>query len=235
MNKARYAKLFFAMSGMNCMKRSEGQVQWMVIGVLMVLFPVTFEMFPYAKRLIVWFCCRRVNDDNGEAKKTDGETKSSVPINEDHARAKEVLNDESLARTTVTFEPGQLGFAVTADGVVSELLEGGQAAKKGVRRGWHVLEVDGAKPNHHDISKNEEVVPPVEELIVKRRGGFEPYTIMFLTEQEIVEGNSNIIDHMVDREKQIAADKAAKAATVAEKEEGLRQRKPDEAEKEDKS
>merc|ERR1712039_254460 len=81
------------------------------------------------------------------------------------------------------------------DGVVSIMLEDSQAAQKGLKIGWHCLEVQGEKPDK---------IADTQELIRKYRGGFESYSAVFLTEPEIVEANATLLAQLTKEEEEKA-------------------------------
>lgn len=250
MNKERFLKFTFMILGMNLVKQSQGEMSNICLGALLMAAPVIYEMTPFAKKFKNWLGSKGEDKEEeadvpfpmrrpgAEAKPAKPAETSQTPAASEFSRAMSVLNDTDLSRTTVTFEPGQLGFSLTSDGVVSSILEDSPAETLGVKRGWHVLAINNERPDHHAFKLHDpEAVSPVEELIVKYRGGFEKYTVTFLTEQETVDANVGVLDSMLEELQKEELQKAQQQdqETEADKDEGLRQRRPEEDQGDDKS
>lgn len=228
----RLLKFGSILIGMNMMKKApQGDRVATLIGALLVIAPILYELAPKFKTLY-----HRLTNPAPKREK-----KKSTP-GSTSGKAMAVINDESLSRTTVTFKPGQLGCGFTEDGVVSIVLEGSQADEAGVKVGWHCLDVGGKKP---------ESIIHTQELIKKYRGGFEDYTATFLTEADVVQANATLLAQWKEEEEklreqkekegenevaetdgQLVSEKEGQSEDTATEQDGLRRRKGEEEEAE---
>lgn len=220
------------MVGINMIKKAAGDpVAWW-IGFTLVALPVAYELLPKIKEKFHQITKapepRKKKSSNGREM---GDTQA--------ARAMELINDESLNRTTVTFQPGQIGCGFTEDGVIFVVGDEGQAKDQGVQVGWHCVAVGGEKPV--DVART-------QELVRKYRGGFEPYTVVFLTQPDVVQANCKLLEQWKEEDEALrkaeaegksgAASEEAKAEAEGkeeapageEGEAGLRRRRGDQAE-----
>merc|ERR1719330_164226 len=168
-----------------------------IVGIIIMLAPILLEVTPLLYMYMQGH--RREVPKKGEG----------VPTAADL-----VLRDESLARTTVTFQPGPLGCGIIGDGVVNVVLEDGQAGRAGVQIGWHVVAVAGEKPA---------TKPKTQDLVKKYVGRSEPFTVTFLTESGVVEANVEALKQWEAQQQQEAAEQGreqAGAPDAGEKTEG---------------
>jgi len=202
-------KFGMIMVGMNMVKKAGGDPFAWWIGVTIVLMPVCYELWPKAKQFFHFVtrapeARKKMKAKSSEGIQEQGETQA--------ARAIALISDESLARTTVTFQPGQIGCGFTEDGVIFVIGDEGQAKDLGVQVGWHCVGVGGEKPD--DVART-------QELVRKFRGGFEPYTVDFLTEAEVVEANCKLLKHWREEdETQRTLEEEGKKGAVSEDVEG---------------
>lgn len=211
----RFAKFGAVLVGLGYVKKSSDYTTKM-FGIFLMSLPITYEMAPKVK---AW-CAKRnqLQKQHAEGRKTQ----------DPEARVAAILGDPSLERTTVTFQSGSIGCAVTPYGIVDKVVEGSQAAEVGVQVGWHVLEVGDERPGK---------VSETRDLLKKHRGGFEPYTATFLTDSKVVEANvAALAQWNLEKE---AAEKAGgsegasawegerEEGDVADGHDGLRRRKAD--------
>lgn len=124
----------------------------------MVALTIVFLLMIQGFILALWYCCclRRLDDSN-EKRMPDRSAMENRKRNQDQyigkkrgmgrKRSPSIENSANLTsiQKTIRFEGRKLGMTSTnwKAGIVYRALEGGQAQKLGVKKGWKILKVDG--------------------------------------------------------------------------------------------